>query len=83
MKEKLFVILGPIQADRLKCPPLSAAAPSPSRTCRRFDSKVWLATEIGATIPNDAKFDETTKLPRCIDETAVFVRDLLKGRARG
>lgn len=61
---------------------------APPRTCRRFDSKVWpvaitiLATEIGATIPNDANiFDETSKLPRSIDETAVFVCDLLNRKS--
>jgi hypothetical protein len=39
-----------------------------------------LASEIGASIPNDVNIfvDETTKLPRSIDETAAFVCDLVK-----
>ena len=39
-----------------------------------------LSTEIGAPIPNDVNIfvDETTKLPRSIDETAAFVCELLK-----
>jgi hypothetical protein len=39
-----------------------------------------LATEIGASIPNDVNIfiHETTKLPRSIDETAAVLCDLLK-----
>ena len=39
-----------------------------------------LSTRIGAAIPNDVNIfvDETTKLPRSIDETATFVCELLK-----
>jgi len=61
-------------------------ATKPVENLPKFDSKVWpvattiLATEIGATIPNDVNIfvDETTKLPRSIDETAAFVCELLK-----
>ena len=86
LKSKLIAILYQIQADSdLECPPLSGAT-KPVESLPKFDSKVWpvattiLATEIGAAIPNDVNifFDETTKLPRSIDETAAFVCDLLK-----
>ena len=58
----------------------------PVENIPKFDSKVWpvattiLSIEIGATIPNDVNIfvDETTKLPRSIDETAAFVCELLK-----
>jgi hypothetical protein len=85
-KKKLIAVLSQIQADSdLECPALSGAF-KPVETLPKFDSKVWpvattiLATEIGATIPNDVNIfvDETTKLPRSIDETAIFVCDLLK-----
>ncbi|MFG3594495.1 hypothetical protein [Bradyrhizobium sp. RDI18] len=86
LKEKLIAVLSQIQADSgLDCPSLSGTI-KPVETLPKFDSKVWpvattiLATEIGATIPNDVNIfvDETTKLPRSIDETAIFVCDLLK-----
>jgi hypothetical protein len=89
LKEKLIAVLGQIQADSgLECPPLTGAT-KPVGDIPKFDSKVWpvattiLATEVGASIPNDVNIfvDETTKLPRSIDETATFVCDLLKKRA--
>ena len=85
MKSKLIAVLGQIQADSdLECPPLTGAT-IPVENLPQFDSKVWpvattiLATEIGATIPNDVNMfvDETTKHPRSIDETAIFVCNLL------
>jgi hypothetical protein len=89
LKEKLIAVLGQIQVDSgLECPPLTGAT-KPVGDIPKFDSKVWpvattiLATEIGASIPNDVNIfvDETTKLPRSIDETAAFVGDLLKKQA--
>jgi hypothetical protein len=86
LKEKLITVLGQIQADSgLECPSLTGAT-KPVEKLPKFDSKVWpvattiLATEIGETIPNDVNIfvDETTKLPRSIDETAVFVCEMLK-----
>jgi hypothetical protein len=86
LKEKLIAVLGQIQADSgLECPPLTGAT-KPVDNIPKFDSKVWpvaitiLSTEIGAAIPNDVNIfvDETTKLPRSIDETATFVCELLK-----
>ena len=86
LKEKLIAVLGQIQADSgLECPVLTGTT-KPVENLPKFDSKVWpvattiLATEIGATIPNDVNIfvDETTKLPRSIDETAAFVCELLK-----
>jgi hypothetical protein len=86
LKEKLITVLGQIQADSgLECPSLTGAT-KPVENLPKFDSKVWpvattiLATEIGETIPNDVNIfvDETTKLPRSIDETAVFVCEMLK-----
>lgn len=86
LKDKLIAVLGQIQTDSgLECPPLTGAT-KPVKNLPKFDSKVWpvattiLATETGATIPNDVNIfvDETTKLPRSIDETAAFVCDLLK-----
>ncbi len=86
LKETLIVVIGQIQANSgLECPPLTGAT-KPVETIPKFDSKVWpvattiLATEIGKTIPNDVNIfvDETTKLPRSIDETAIFVCELLK-----
>ncbi|WFU14464.1 hypothetical protein [Bradyrhizobium sp. CB3481] len=68
----------------MECRELSGAI-KPVESLPKFDRKVWLAattilaTEIGATIPDDVNIfiDETTKLPRSIDETAAFVGDLL------
>jgi hypothetical protein len=86
LKEKLIAVLSRIQADsRLECPALTGAT-KPVENLPKFDSKVWpvattiLATAISATIPNDVNIfiDETTKLPRSIDETVAFVCDLLK-----
>jgi hypothetical protein len=89
LKEKLIAVLGQIQVDSgLDCPPLTGAT-KPVGSIPKFDSKVWavattiLATEIGVQIPNDVNIfvDDVTKLPRSIDETAVFVCDLLKKQA--
>jgi hypothetical protein len=86
LKLKLIAVLGQIQVDSgLECPPLNGAT-KPIGDLPKFDSKVWpvattiLTTEISAAIPNDVNIfvDETTKLPRSIDETAAFVCDLLK-----
>lgn len=86
LKEKLIAVLGQIQIDsNLECPALTGAT-KPVESLPKFDSKVWpvattiLAAEIGATIPNDVSIfvDETTKLPRTIDETTAFVCELLK-----
>jgi hypothetical protein len=86
LKEKLIAVIGQIQANSgLECPPLSGAI-KPVDTIPKFDSKVWavattiLATDIGKPIPNDVNIfvDETTKLPRSIDEIAAFVCELLK-----
>lgn len=85
LKEKLIAILGQIQADSgLECPALMGGI-RPVENLPKFDSKIWpvattiLATEIGAPIPNDVNIfiDETTKLPRSIDEIAAFVCELL------
>lgn len=90
LKNKLIAVLGQIQADSgLECPPLSGAI-KPVESLPKFDSKVWpvattiLATEIGATIPNDVNIfvDETTKLPRSIDETTAFVCALLEKQSK-
>jgi hypothetical protein len=90
LKEKLIAILGQIQADSgLECPPITGAT-KPVENLPKFDSKVWPvatttpATEIGATIPNDVNIfvDETTKLPRSIEETAAFVCDLIKKQSK-
>ncbi|CAG0961491.1 MAG: hypothetical protein F9K19_21875 [Rhizobiaceae bacterium] len=89
LKDKLITVLSQIQADSgLECPVLTGDT-RPVENLPKFDSKVWpvattiLATEIGATIPNDVNIfvDETTKTPRSIDETANFVCDLLKKQA--
>ncbi len=86
LKEKLIAVLGQIQADSgLECPSLTGAT-KPIDNIPKFDSKVWpvattiLSTEIGTSIPNDVNIfvDDTTKLPRSIDEAAVFVCELLK-----
>jgi hypothetical protein len=86
LKERLLAVLGQIQVDSgLEYPPLTGAT-KPVENIPKFDSKVWpvattiLATVIGATIPNDVNIfiDESTNLPRSIDETAAFVCELLK-----
>jgi hypothetical protein len=86
LKEKLITVIGQIQTDSgLECPVLTGAT-RPVENILKFDSKVWpiattiLASEIGREIPNDVNIfvDETTKLPRSIDEMAIFVCELLK-----
>ena len=89
LKQKLIAVLGQIQvASGLECPPLTGMT-KPVDNIPKFDSKVWpvattiLSTEIGAQIPNDVNIfvDQTTKLPLSIDETAVFVCEMLKKQA--
>ena len=89
-KEKLISVLGQIQADSgLECPPLIGTV-KPIEDLPKFDSIVWpvattiLATEIDAAIPNDVNIfvDQTTKLPRSIDEMAVFVCELLNKQSQ-
>jgi hypothetical protein len=86
LKETLIAVLRQVQADSgLECPSLTGAT-KPVENIPKFDSKIWpvattiLSTEIGALIPNDLNIfvDETTKLPRSIDETTAFVCELLK-----
>ena len=88
VREELIAVLRQIQVDSvLDCPPLVGDT-RPVEDLPGFNSKVWpaattiLATEIGATIPNHVNIfvDETTKLPRSIHETAVFVCDVLMGQ---
>ena len=90
LKEKLIAVISQIQANSgLECPPLTGAT-KPVENIPKFDSKVWaaattiLATEIGKPIPNDVNIfvDDTTKLPRSIDETATFVCELLEKQAK-
>ena len=90
LKEQLIDVLTQIQADsRLECPTLTGTT-KPIENIPKFDSKVWpvattiLATEIDATIPNDVNIfvNETTKLPRSIDETATFVYALLEKQSK-
>lgn len=85
VERELTAVLRQVQADSgLECPPLSGAT-KPVEELPGFDSIVWpvaitmLATEIGMTIPNDVNIfvDETTKLPRPIDEAAAVVCKLL------
>ena len=85
LKEKLIALLGQIQADSgLECPSLTGGT-KPVGDLPKFDSKIWpvattlLSIEIAAPIPNDVNIfvDETTKLPRSIDEVALFVCNLL------
>ena len=86
LKEKLIAILKQIQTDSgLDCPELSGQT-KPVESIPRFDSKIWpvatsiLAVEIDATIPNDMNifFDESTKLPKSIDQIVGFVCELVK-----
>ena len=86
LKETLIAVIGQIQANSgLECPPLTGTT-KPAENIPKFDSKVWavattiLATEIGKPIPNDVNIfvDDITKLPRSIDEAAIFVCELLK-----
>src|SRR6478672_5444392 len=86
LKEKLIAVLRQIQDDsHLECPPLTGTT-KPVEQIPKFDSKIWpvattiLSTEIGALIPDDMNIfvDETTKLPRSIDQTVAFLCELLK-----
>lgn len=85
LKEQLIAVITQIQADsELDCPALTGST-RPVGGIPKFDSKIWpvattiLATTIGATIPDDVNIfvDTATKLPRSIDETAIFVCRLL------
>lgn len=90
MTAKIINVLSQIQADSgLECPMLTGAT-KPIKHLPKFDSKVWpvattiLAAEIGTTIPNDVNIfvDDTSKLPRSIEETAAFVCTLLNKQNR-
>ena len=86
LKEKLIKVLGDIQVNSGLERPLLTGATKPISAIPNFDSMIWpvattiLAIETGATIPNNVNifFDETTKCPRSIDETATFVSELAK-----
>ncbi|WP_428278400.1 hypothetical protein [Candidatus Palauibacter sp.] len=87
---KLIAVIGQIQAHSgLDCPQLTGAT-KPVGNVPGFDSKIWpvattiLSSEIGAPIPNDVNIfvDETTKLPRSIDEIAAFVSEWLRKQAK-
>ena len=89
VKEKLITVLEQIQSDsRLECPSLNGET-TPVGDIPKFDSKVWpvattiLSVEIGAPIANDVNIfvNDTTKLPRSIDEVASFVCEVLKKKA--
>ncbi len=91
LEEKLATLIGQIQVDSgLECPPLTGTT-KPVADVPGFDSMVWpvattiLSTEIGAPIPDDTNIfvDETTKQPRSLKETAVFVHELLKRQPGG
>src|ERR1700691_4658152 len=85
LKEQLIAVITQIQADsELDCPALTGST-RPVGGVPKFDSKIWpvattiLATAIGANIPDDVNIfvDAATKMPRSIDETAIFVSRLL------
>jgi hypothetical protein len=71
--------------SHLECPILTGTT-KPVDQIPKFDSKIWpvatsiLSIEIGSPIPNDVNIfiDAKTKLTRSIDETAIFVCELLK-----
>ena len=84
LKDKLIAVLSQIQAESsLECPPMTGAT-QPVGTLPQFDSMTWpvattiLATETGVPIPDDVNIfiDETTDLPRSIDEIVDFVSTL-------
>ncbi|WP_419943488.1 hypothetical protein [Candidatus Palauibacter sp.] len=90
LMEKLIAVIVQIQVDSgLDCPQLTGAT-KPLDNVPGFDSKVWpvattiLSMEIGAPIPDDMNIfvDETTKIPRSIDEIAASVCELLKRQAK-
>jgi hypothetical protein len=89
LKQQLIDVISRIQADSgLECPPLTRDT-KPVQAIPKFDSKVWpvattiLAIEIGAPIPDAVNIfvDPVTKLPRSIDEIAIFVCELLKKKS--
>jgi hypothetical protein len=90
LKQKLIAVLSQIQADsHLECPPLTGTT-KPVDHVPKFDSKIWpvattiLSNEIGTPIPNDVNIfvDETTKLPRSIDQTVAFVCEWLEKQSQ-
>lgn len=90
LMEKLIAVIVQIQVDSgLDCPQLTGAT-KPLDNVPGFDSKVWpvattiLSMEIGAPIPDDMNIfvDETTKIPRSIDEITASVCELLKRQAK-
>ena len=89
LKEKMIELLSEIQADSgLECPRLTGET-KPVGDIPRFDSKIWpvattlFSIEISASIPNNVNIfiDETSKLPRSIDEVIDFVCTLLTKQA--
>ena len=84
LKQSLITILQEIQVEsKLECPQLTGTL-KPIEDIPEFDSKVWpvattiLAEKTGATILNDVNIfvDDSTNLPRSIDEVVCFVMDL-------
>ncbi len=84
LKDKLITVLRQIQAESgLGCPKLTGST-RPVDSLPQFDSITWpvattiLATETSVPIPDDVNIfiDETTDLPRSIDEIVDFVFDL-------
>lgn len=85
LEEKLIAVLSQIQDESgLECPPLTGAT-QPADALPQFDSMTWpvatsmLETEIGVSIPDDVNIfiDETTDLPRSINEIVALVFTLL------
>ena len=81
LEEKLIAVLSQIQDESgLECPPLTGAT-QPVDALPQFDSITWpvatsmLETETGVSIPDDVNIfiDETTNLPRSVDEIVAFV----------
>lgn len=81
LKGKLIAVLSQIQAESgLECPPLMGTT-QPVNALPQFDSMTWpvatsmLEIETGVSIPDDVNIfiDETTDLPRSINEIVAFV----------
>ena len=84
LKDKLIAVLRQIQSDSgLGCPTLTGST-RPVDSLPQFDSMTWpvattiLESETGVPIPADVNIfiDETTDIPRSIDEIVNFVFDL-------
>lgn len=84
LKDKLIAVLSQIQAESgLECPPLIGTT-QPVDALPQFDSMTWpvattiLEIETAVQIPDDVNIfiDETTKIPRSIDEIVAFVAEL-------